>query len=148
MKRPLHTIVLFLLLAIPALWAMGCRSEAICVATPEKTTARILSISGPAHVRAGEQVTLTVAVSNSSGLCVKEANAYIKNTGLDTLLVTAQLSYLPEQRDCDCKRDSIIYTLLYFTPLNSGNYWFITTRDSSATSEQPMDIVDFTIMAD
>jgi hypothetical protein len=128
----------------------GCSRKKECTEELKKVPAKVVSISGPEHVKTGEQVVLTVGVHNVHGWCVKEANAYMENIGLDTLLVTADLTYGidPVFTGCDCKTDSLIYTLLYFTPLNDGTYRMVTSPDSSATNASPGDILDFTINSD
>jgi len=137
-------------LFVPAIAAAigGCRSRSECIAQPEQIPATIVSISGPQQVQTGQQVTLTIGVKNRNRICVKEADAYFYNKALDTLMLSADLFYLPEPGGCDCKRDSIIYTLLYFTPLNDGTYTIVTAPDSTASTAQPADNVNFRIVSE
>ena len=101
--------------------------------------AKIVSIAAPAHIRIGEQVTITVGVRNNSPSCVKEAKADISNNGFDSLLVTAALNITGDiaAKDCDCKQDTVIYTLVYFKPLDPGTYRIATEKDSSVSSAVP-----------
>lgn len=128
----------------------GCHPKTVCTEELQKIPTEIVAISGEKKVKTGEQVVLTVAVLNVKGFCIKQANAYMENIGLDTLLVTADLSYSkdPISAECECKTDSLIYTLLYFTPLNDGTYRIITKPDSSATNAGPNESLDFTINAE
>jgi hypothetical protein len=146
MKVLKHTYFGILLLATLTACLISCTSKTVCPTEAAHIPAEIASLSGPENLKIGEQATITVAVRNSSLLCVKEANATFTNKGLDTLLVSAALSYTnePVPADCDCKRDSIIYTLLHFTPLNEGNYRIITGKESVA-NVQPTDANGFTI---
>lgn len=128
----------------------GCTSEKVCPEDVKTVEGKIVSLSGQQSIHAGEQAAITVGVRNKSSLCVKEALASFQNVGLDTLLVSAELSYIGGQNmnDCDCKRDSVVYTLLYFTPLNEGTYHFLTKGDSSVTNAHQSDRLDFVITAD
>ncbi|MFA6057315.1 MAG: hypothetical protein WC756_03890 [Taibaiella sp.] len=128
----------------------SCASKKVCPEDVNTMEGKIVSLSGVQNIRAGEQAAITVGVRNESSLCVKEALASFQNVGLDTLLVSAELSYIDSQNmnDCDCKRDSIVYTLLYFTPLNGGTYHFVTKGDSSVTNAHQSDRLDFVITAD
>jgi hypothetical protein len=125
----------------------GCTSKTACPEDVKTVKGKIVSLSGLQNIRTGEQAAITVGVRNVSSLCVKEAFTSFKNVGFDTLLVSAELSYIDGQNlnDCDCKRDSVVYTLLYFTPLNDGTYHFTTEGDSSATNAHAEDRLDFVI---
>jgi hypothetical protein len=128
----------------------SCTSKKVCPEDVKTVEGKIVTLSGLQDIRTGEQAAITVGVRNESSLCVKEAFASFQNVGLDTLLVSAELSYIEGQntKDCDCKRDSVVYTLLYFTPLNGGTYHFITKGDSSVTNAHETDRIDFVIEVD
>lgn len=128
----------------------GCRSKTVCPADVKTIKGKIISLSGQQDIRSGEQAAITVGVRNESLLCIKEAQASFENKGLDTLLVTANLRYIDPitSNDCDCKRDSVVYTLLYFMPLNGGTYHFMTEEDSSATNAHQSERLDFVITVD
>lgn len=136
-----------ILLATVAACLFGCSSKTVCPEDVEHIQAEIAALSGPASLKVGEQATITVAVRNSGLRCVKEATATFTNIGLDTLLVNAELSYNnePVPSDCECKRDSIIYTLIHFTPLNEGDYLIMSSKDTSISNTVPTDISGFTI---
>lgn len=125
----------------------GCTSKTVCPEDVKTAKGKIVSLSGLQSIHTGNQAAITVGVRNKSSLCVKEAFASFQNVGLDTLLVSAKLSYIEGQNmsDCDCKRDSVVYTLLYFTPLNGGTYHFTTEGDSSITNAHGTDRLDFVI---
>lgn len=125
----------------------SCKSKTVCPEDVKTVKGKIISLSGQQDIRSGEQAAITVGVRNESLLCIKEAQASFKNQGLDTLLVSAELHYIDgvTSSDCDCKRDSVVYTLLFFTPLNDGTYHFITDRDSTATNAHQSDGLDFVI---
>lgn len=123
----------------------GCKQEAICVEEQQQADAKIVSVSGPATLKAGEQATITVGVRNDQSVCVLETKAVFTNIDLDTLRIQATLEYTKNAKnDCNCKKDSVIYTLLYFTPLNNGTYHIIAAKDSSALLE-PGDNLGYTI---
>ncbi len=140
-----YSLVLLLLALLS-----GCHPKTVCTEEFQKIPTKIVAISGQEKVKTGEQVVLTVTVLNVKGFCVKQANAYMENIGLDTLLVTADLSYSkdPVSTECECRTDSLIYTLLYFTPLNDGTYRIITKPDSSVSNAGPNEALDLTINAD
>jgi hypothetical protein len=135
------------ILLLVMLLIFSCTSKTVCPEDVKTVKGKIISLSGYQNMRIGEQSAITVGVRNESSLCIKEASASFINQGLDTLLVSAELSYIDgvQSSDCDCKRDSVIYTLLYFTPLNEGTYHFITDGDSSATNAHQSDGLDFVI---
>lgn len=128
----------------------GCRAKTVCPENVKTVKGKIVSLSGQQDIRSGEQAAITVGVRNDSLLCIKEAQASFKNQGLDTLLVSAELHYIDgvTTNDCDCKRDSVVYTLLFFTPLNAGTYHFLTEGDSSVTNAHQSDRLDFVITVD
>jgi len=138
------------LAAIIFLWLLtGCRSGEECINHVSVTDGNIVSVTGPETMQQHEQITLTVGVENKDLRCVQEAAASFTNIGLDTLLVTAKLSYLENPtEDCDCRRDPVIYTLLYFTPLDTGTYTITTKPDSSVTNASPGDRIQFNIEVD
>lgn len=129
---------------------LGCTSKTVCPENVTTVQAEVISIAAPQNMNKGEQATLTIAVRNNLAACVKEANAYFTNIGLDTLLVTAELQYTPDPvpSDCACKRDTVLYTLIYFTPLDEGAYRIVTQRDSSVTNIHPGSKADITINVD
>jgi hypothetical protein len=128
----------------------SCTSKTVCPEDVKTVKGKIISLSGQQEIRQGDQAAITVGVRNESLLCIKEALASFENKGLDTLLVTAELRYIDNvtSNDCDCKRDSVVYTLLYFTPLNGGTYHFMTEGDSTATNAHQSDHLDFVITVD
>jgi hypothetical protein len=129
---------------------ISCKADSACITEVKKAKTNIVSISGPEHINVGEQATITIGAFNNTGLCVKEATADINNIGFDTLLVTAALNYTNDAatEDCDCKTDSIIYTLIYFKPLNAGTYRIVTKIDSTVSSVGPGNAADYTINAE
>lgn len=88
----------------------------------------------------GEQVSITVGVANNIPACVKESEAAFTILGHDTLLITSQLSYTDDRSTagCECRSDTVVYTLLYFTPLDKGTYYFLTEKpDPNVTTSLP-----------
>lgn len=129
----------------------GCKSKTACIAEQQIASAQTLSIAGTDHLNVGEQATITVGIRNNLLTCVKEGKATFTNIGFDSLLVTSELVYTndPVTMECDCKTDSIVYTLIYFKPLDKGTYYFLTQKkDSSVTSLDPSNVLGFTITAD
>jgi len=129
---------------------IGCKSETACITEEQKAKTNIVSISAPAHINIGEQATITIGAVNNGNLCVKEATADINNIGFDTLLVTAALNYTKDAitEHCNCKTDSVIYTLVYFKPLNAGTYRIVTQIDSNVSTAMPAEKASYTITAD
>lgn len=140
----------YYLAVIPVICFISCKSETTCITEEQKAKTNIVSISGPDHVNIGEQATITIGVMNNTSLCVKEATADISNAGYDTLMVTAGLHYTNDApaEDCNCKTDSIIYTLIYFKPLDAGTYRIITKIDSNVSTSVPEKLVDYSITVD
>lgn len=129
----------------------GCKTKTACIAEQQRVSAKTISVSGPQHLTVGEQATITVGVRNNLLTCVKEGDATFTNIGFDSLLVTSELVYTndPVTPECDCKTDSIVYTLIYFKPLTEGTYYFLTEKkDSSITSLDPANVLGFTINVD
>lgn len=138
MKR-LNSVHSSLLVFILATLLWGCTSKTVCPEDTKTARTEIVSVTAPESMHQGQQATLTIAVRNERSACVKDVNAYFTNIGLDSLLVTAELEYLndPVPADCDCRRDTVLYTLLYFTPLHEGTYRIVTAIDSSVTNAHP-----------
>lgn len=132
---------------IPMVCFISCKSGTTCISEEQKVKTNIVSISGPEHISVGEQAGITIGTLNSVNLCVKEATADINNVGFDTLLVTASLNYTNDAvtKDCYCKTDSIIYTLVYFKPLDTGTYHIVTQIDSNISTAVPGKTVGYTI---
>ncbi|KAA5536948.1 hypothetical protein F0919_04550 [Taibaiella lutea] len=128
---------------------LSCRHKTTCETEEQKIKTNIASISGPAHINVGEQATITIGAVNNAGLCVKGATADISNIGFDTLLVTAALRYTNDDvtEDCNCKTDSVIYTLIYFKPLDSGTYHIVTQIDSNISTAIPEKVAGYSITA-
>lgn len=125
----------------------GCKRGSTCMTGTSSIKADIVSIDAPAHINVGERATITVAVRNNSPYCVKGAKADINNKGFDSLFLTAALEITADMatKDCDCKHDSVIYTLVYFKPLDPGTYRVVSEKDSSISSANPGESVGFSI---
>jgi uncharacterized membrane-anchored protein len=129
---------------------VSCKQKTTCATEEQKVKTNIASISGPAYIKVGEQATITIGAVNNTGLCVQEATADISNIGFDTLLVTAALKYTNDNvtKDCNCKTDSVIYTLIYFKPLDAGTYHIVTKIDSNISTAIPEKVAGYSITAD
>jgi len=113
----------------------SCQSKEICADEVNSIKAKVVSISGSDNLEAGGQTSLTIGVANNTKYCVREAQAQITPHGNDTFIVGATLLYsaLNTSSACDCKADSTLYTLLYFTPVTPGYYYFITEGDTTVS---------------
>lgn len=113
--------------ALLVLLFTGCSPETVCTGEAKITRGEIVSISGQGNIKKGEEVILTIGIRNDPAICSKEVIAHMENKGLDTLILNGEISYTTGQakEDCGCKKEEILYTLLYFTPLSEGSYHFI-----------------------
>ena len=127
--RQQHLWVVAVLLVLLA----SCESKEICADEVSTMKAKVVSISGSDNLEAGGQTSLTIGVANNAKYCVQQADANITPIGKDTFIVGANILYseLKTSAACDCKTDSTLYTLLYFTPLTPGLYYFITEGDTT-----------------
>jgi hypothetical protein len=114
---------------------LSCKEKDLCVEATQKNKGTIVSVDGPHQIAIGEQVALTIGVATNKSWCIKGAEGTVFHQGNNNLHIEANLLYTntpKKQKNCDCNNDSTIYTLIYFTPLDSGTYTFNYENDSLA----------------
>lgn len=140
-------------IAIASVWILGgmgmlagCKTKDNCPEATNTVKAKVVSISAPANLKVGEKAAITIGIENLSGFCIRDTKSKISPIGRDTLLIEAELLHSGNKQvnDCECKEEGIIYTLLYFTPLTSGNYYLVLTPGSMANLD-PSEKVSFQI---
>jgi len=118
-------IVAVAVFALLSCFLTGCKDKATCPDDFMKKPAKIVSITGPNTLTVGERAAINIGVENEQGICIIAVKADAENTGLDTITIDAELQYIAAgEKQCDCLNDSLIYTLIYFTPTTSGSYFF------------------------
>jgi len=102
---------------------------------PYSVASRIVSVTGPPTAKAGEQVVITVGIRNDQSLCSEDAEAWYDHIGADTLRISGALRAVADRGKCrQCRKDAVLYTLLYFTPAGKGTYHIIAAGDTSVSS--------------
>lgn len=114
--------VLFLLLVLPVV--TGCHKVGTC--HEEEAAAKVVSLIAPEEIKRGETVVITLGALNKDSLCITGLKGQIVQQK-DTLHIQAALRYtgVNGTTGCDCLRDSILYTQVYFYPTVTGSFWII-----------------------
>ena len=126
--------IIYFVLAV-TIFSTSCRENKLCVETEQKSKGKIVSIDGPHQMAIGEKVALTIGVATNKSWCIKGAEGEIFYQGNNILDIKANILYTntpKNQEKCNCNNDTTIYTLVYFTPLDSGIYTFNYENDSLA----------------
>jgi hypothetical protein len=124
-----NKIGLALSVFIAAIVASGCDDKKTCTQPVETLEAPIASIEGPHRMAVNTKYALTVGVINNTAYCVDGAEAGMEVVGPNNIVLTGSLRHKGGRFDrstagCHCAEDSIVYTVVYFTPLFKGSYYF------------------------
>lgn len=117
---------LVLVIVIPLL-LQSCGKDVDCSMDNKNVAAKIVSLQAPDSINFSEKVAINIAVLNQNSGCVRQALAGLKSLSKDTLLVTAELILTPNNANCKCLTDSLLYTTVFFEPEVRGQFVLVTS---------------------
>lgn len=103
----------------------GCHKSRICREEERAAAGMINTVAAPSHIAKGKKVPITVAVQNNDTFCVKRVEGSIEFVEPVFFRISANLIHTGTQAEstCDCLKDSVLYTQVFFQPQVSGVFF-------------------------
>lgn len=134
------TVIIFTLLFLAS-----CKKEQKCEGrTEQRIKGNIMSMTGPDSLRVGETAAVSLMVATKSDYCIQRAEGVIGSTYGNYITVEANLVHagsIKSNSECGCYLADSIYTIVYFTPLTPGIYYFDMDPNASLPSVRPYTVV-------